>query len=205
MSEPRVFCVGRNYAAHARELGNALPAPEGPPILFLKPASALVPPGQPVPFPTHGRVLHFETELVLAIGRAGRPVTESEAADFVSGMTLGFDLTLRDVQDTAKKAGMPWEAAKAFDHSAPCGPAVPGPLRNIVFFGDLNGQRRQAGDTHDMIFPPARLLVEIGKIWALRPGDLVFTGTPEGVGPCQSGDVLTAHSPSLGSWSWTIA
>jgi 2-keto-4-pentenoate hydratase/2-oxohepta-3-ene-1,7-dioic acid hydratase in catechol pathway len=170
----------------------------------MKPASALVPPGRAVPWPGHGGELHFETELVVGVGAAGRPADESEALGFIAGFTLGFDLTLRDVQQRAKESGHPWEAAKAFDHSAPCGGLVPAAHQRFEFTGQVNGAIRQRGDTADMLFPVPRLLVEISRIWALAPGDLVFTGTPAGVGPLARGDELAAESPALGRFTWRM-
>lgn len=201
----RVFCIGRNYVAHAEELKNEVP---DKPVLFMKPATSLVPPSKPVSFPKHGRNLHFETELVVLIGKEGRPVSEDDARSYVAGLSVGFDLTLRDVQDELKKKGLPWETAKAFDQSALVGDFVPYSqqmdLKNIEFTGSVNGAVRQNGHTGKMIFPIARLLMEIGKIWKLLPGDLIYTGTPEGVGPLTSGDSLSASAPWLGSFSWKV-
>jgi len=170
----------------------------------MKPASALVPPGHDVPWPSDPSSLHFETELVAVIGRAGRPTDEAEAVPYLDGFTLGFDLTLRDLQARLKAAGHPWERAKAFDHSALCGAVVRVPLQRFVFTGAINGVIRQSGDTEDLLFSIPRLLVEIGRVWSLRPGDLIFTGTPSGVGPLGRGDTLVAEGPTLGRFAWRM-
>ncbi len=200
----RIFCIGRNYADHARELGNAPPPPEGPPVVFMKPATSLIPPGNDVPWPRHGRELHHETEVVLRIGRTGSPADEEEALAFIDGISLGFDLTLRDVQARLKAEGLPWEMAKSFEGSALCGAFVDVPWQRIAFTGSVNGDVRQSGDTDDMIFSAPRLVVELGKVWTLRPGDIVFTGTPAGVGPLAPGDGLVAESPLLGRFAWRM-
>lgn len=200
----RIFCIGQNYAAHAREMGKAPAGPEEPPVVFMKPSTSLVPAGQDVPWPRTESALHFETELVAGIGRAGRPATEAEAVEYLEGFTLGFDLTLRDLQSRLKAAGQPWERAKAFDHSALCGELVRVPWQRFTFTGSISGTLRQSGDTDDMIHSVPRLLVELGRVWQLLPGDLVFTGTPSGVGPLDPGDTLVAESPLLGRFVWRM-
>ena len=152
----RLFCIGRNYVEHVRELANPLPRA---PVIFMKPPSCLVAPGEPIHFPRHGRELHHEAELVVRIGRAGRVGAPQQAPDFVDSITLGLDLTLRDVQQRLKQNGLPWEAAKAFDQSAPLGsfidyqPSID--LCDIRFRCSVNGEQRQAGHTRNMIFPVA--------------------------------------------------
>lgn len=200
----RIFCIGQNYAAHVREMGAPLAAEEDPPVIFMKPSTSLVPAGQDVPWPRHGQELHFETELVVGIGQSGRPTTAEEAVAFIDGFTLGFDLTLRDLQRQLKAAGHPWERAKAFDHSALCGDLVRVPLQRFQFTGRIADTVRQTGDTEDMIFSIPRLLVELGRVWQLQPGDRLFTGTPAGVGPLSPGDTLTAESPTLGRFVWRM-
>jgi len=200
----RIFCIGQNYAAHAREMGQAPVETGEPPVVFMKPSTSLVPPGQDVPWPTHDTALHYETELVVGIGRAGRPASEAEAPAFIDGFTLGFDLTLRDLQSRLKEAGQPWERAKAFDHSALCGGLVRVPLQRFQFTGTIAETLRQTGDTEDLIFSIPRLLVELGKVWQLLPGDLVFTGTPSGVDALSAGDTLVAESPALGRFVWRM-
>jgi 2-keto-4-pentenoate hydratase/2-oxohepta-3-ene-1,7-dioic acid hydratase in catechol pathway len=205
-SSPRVFCIGRNYVEHVRELNNPMPAK---PVIFMKPSSSLVHPGETIRFPSHGKELHHETEVVVGIGKEGKPSTEDEAEAFIHGLTLGLDLTLRDVQREMKAKGLPWELAKSFDQSAPLGELVPyrEPLRldAIRFACYVNGDKRQEGMSGDMIFSIPRLIMEVGDVWALRPGDVIFTGTPAGIGPLNPGDVVKIVSPQLGSWSWSIA
>jgi 2-keto-4-pentenoate hydratase/2-oxohepta-3-ene-1,7-dioic acid hydratase in catechol pathway len=205
-SPNRIFCIGRNYVEHVRELDNPMPAR---PVIFMKPFSSLVKPGEEIRFPSHGKELHHEAEVVVGIGRAGRPSTEAEAETFIHSLTLGLDLTLRDIQREMKAKGLPWELAKSFDQSAPIGDMVPyrEPLRfdAIQFACSVNGEKRQEGKTSDMIFPIPRLIMEVGEVWALRPGDLIFTGTPAGIGPLKPGDRVEISSPQLGEWSWSIA
>ncbi len=204
-SPNRIFCIGRNYVEHVRELNNPMPAR---PVIFMKPCSSLVHPGEAIRFPSHGRELHHETEVVVEIGREGKPSTEDEAEAFIHGLTLGLDLTLRDVQREMKTKGLPWELAKSFDQSAPMGDMAPyrEPLRfdAIQFACYVNGDKRQEGTTGQMIFPIPRLIMEVGNVWSLRPGDLIFTGTPAGIGPLKLGDKIEISSPQLGSWSWSI-
>lgn len=201
----RVFCIGRNYVEHVRELSSAMPAK---PVVFIKPASCLVGPGEDIHFPKHGSELHHEVEIVLKVGREGRATTEEEALSFISSIAVGLDLTLRDVQKELKQKGLPWEAAKGFEQSAPVGDFISYDgsleLNNIPFGCKVNGIERQRGNTGDMIFPVGKLLVELSKIWVLRPGDLVYTGTPSGVGPLKIGDRVEAESDPIGSFSWSI-
>ena len=201
----RIFCIGQNYAAHAAELGHAVAGPGEPPVVFMKPQTSLVPPDEDVRWPAHGAELHFETELVVGVRRTGHPANEEDALDYLAGFTLGFDLTLRDVQRRLKNEGHPWEMAKSFDHSALCGDLVLVPNQRFQFTGLINGVIKQRGDTDDMIFSVPRLLVELGKVWLLHPGDLVFTGTPSGVGSLARGDEIAAESPVLGRFAWKMA
>jgi 2-keto-4-pentenoate hydratase/2-oxohepta-3-ene-1,7-dioic acid hydratase in catechol pathway len=204
-ADARIFCIGRNYAEHAAELANPLPAA---PVIFMKPPSSLVRAGQPIHFPHHGQELHHEVELVVKIGRAGRVGALDQALSYVAGISLGLDLTLRDLQQQLKQKGLPWEVAKAFDQSAPIGEFVACDasidLGDIAFRCSVNGVQRQAGNSRDMIFPVARLLVELSRIWTLQPGDLLFTGTPAGVGPLRIGDRVEIASDLIGSFAWSI-
>ncbi len=200
----RVFCIGRNYAEHARELRNELPES---PVVFMKPASCLVPPGKRIPFPRHGKDLHYEAELVVVIGQSGLPVNEDDAAEWIAGLTLGLDLTLRDVQQELKSKGLPWELSKAFEQSAPLGDTAslpPRSLEEIHFECRINGELRQSGRVEDMLFSIPRLLCELGRTWVWRPGDLLYTGTPAGVGPLNPGDRIEVSGPALGSFSWSM-
>lgn len=201
----RLFCVGMNYAAHIREMKNELPRT---PVIFMKPPTCLVAAGGTVPRPTHGRELHYETEVVVLIGHEGRPATEADARSAIAGLSLGLDLTLRDVQSELRRQGLPWEFSKAFDGSAPVGKFSPLTdhidLRDLAFTGTVNGQVRQRGHTGNMIFAITDLIRELGRVWRLLPGDLIYTGTPEGVGALNDGDRITASAPWAGSFSWTI-
>ncbi|MGB2990203.1 MAG: fumarylacetoacetate hydrolase family protein, partial [Candidatus Zixiibacteriota bacterium] len=153
MNVARVFCIGRNYVEHVHELSNVLPTK---PVVFIKPASCLVGPGEEIHFPKHGNELHHEVEIVVKVGREGRAQTEEEALSFISALTVGLDLTLRDVQGELKKKGLPWEIAKAFEQSAPVGDFIPYDrsldLKNISFGCKVNGKERQRGNTGKMIF-----------------------------------------------------
>ena len=201
----RIFCVGRNYVEHIRELSNATPSK---PIFFMKPATCLVPPGKNITFPNHGNEMHHEVEIVVKVGREGKVKTEEEARFAISSVTIGLDLTLRDVQDEQKKKGLPWEVAKAFDESAPIGNFIPLEpsldLKNISFGCKVNGDERQKGNTGNMIYSIGTLLVELSKIWTLYPGDLLFTGTPSGVGPLRIGDTIEVESGPIGKFSWRV-
>ena len=201
----RIFCIGRNYAEHVQELSNTVPER---PVIFIKPATCLVKPGEKIHFPKHGKELHHEVEIVIKIGSEGRVVREEESQSFISGITVGLDLTLRDVQNDLKKKGLPWEIAKAFEQSAPIGDFAPYDksidLDNISFGCKVNGVERQRGNCKDMIFSIPKLLIEVSKIWVLRPGDLIFTGTPSGVGPLKIGDRIEIESDLIGAFSWNI-
>jgi len=201
----RIFCIGRNYVEHIQELSNAIPEK---PVIFIKPATCLVKPGEKIHFPKHGKELHHEVEIVIKIGSEGRVAREEEALSLVSAVTVGLDLTLRDVQADLKKKGLPWEIAKAFDQSAPIGDFVPYDksidLNNISFGCKVNRIEKQRGNSRNMIFNIPRLLVEVSKVWILHPGDLIFTGTPSGVGPLRVGDAVEIESNLTGSFSWSI-
>jgi 2-keto-4-pentenoate hydratase/2-oxohepta-3-ene-1,7-dioic acid hydratase in catechol pathway len=202
---PRIFCIGRNYIEHVRELSNMVPTK---PVVFLKPMTCLVKPGEPIHFPMHGKELHHEVEIVVKVGKEGRVKSEEDASSFISAITIGLDLTLRDVQEDLKKKGLPWEIAKAFDQSAPIGDFIPYDrkldLRNISFDCKVNGIERQRGNSGMMIFSIERLLVELSQIWLLYPGDLIYTGTPSGVGPVEIGDTIEIEGEKIGSFSWSI-
>lgn len=202
----RIFCIGKNYAEHVKELGGPAPAQ---PVVFMKPATSLVPTGETIHIPKHGDSLHHEAEVVVLIGKNGKNISESAAPDHIAGLTLGLDLTLRDVQADLKQKGHPWEISKAFDHSAPLGTLIPFDNRvsldNIAFECSVNGTVRQTGNTGEMIFLIPTLIHYLSGIWELMEGDLIFTGTPSGVGPLKSGDRVTLHSDLLGFFEWTLA
>ncbi|WP_026440509.1 fumarylacetoacetate hydrolase family protein [Acidocella facilis] len=197
----RIFCVGRNYAAHAREMGND-PTRE-PPFFFTKPADALVTEGKDTPYPSETKNLHYEIELVVAIGKGGRTIAPAEALGHVFGYSIGVDLTRRDLQDEAKGMRRPWDLSKGFDASAPIGSIVPAseighPAAGRIALS-VNGQVRQDGDLADQIWPVPDIVATLSKFVALAPGDLIFTGTPEGVGAIVQGDVVEGEIAGVGT------
>lgn len=189
----RIICVGRNYAAHRREMGGD---DRDPPFFFSKPADAVVPPGADVPYPSVTGDLHHEIELVVALGEGGT----------IFGFAVGVDLTRRDLQNAFKAKGQPWDAAKGFDASAPVSAIVPStgevPQGRITL--SVNGETKQDGEVADMIWSVEEILVEAGKLWKLEPGDLIFTGTPEGVGPLVRGDRVEGSVEGVGALSFRI-
>jgi fumarylpyruvate hydrolase len=197
----RIFCVGRNYAAHAREMGGD-PNRE-PPFFFTKPADAVVHSGTDTPYPPASKNLHHEMELVVAIGVGGKNIAPENALSHVYGYAAGIDLTRRDLQDEAKAARRPWDISKAFDASAPIGEIAPAsvighPVEGRISF-TVNGETRQAGDLADQIWPVPEIIAALSRLVTLAPGDLIFTGTPEGVGPLVRGDVIEGHITGVGS------
>ncbi len=205
----RIFCVGRNYAEHAKELGNLIPAPGSTPIIFMKPVTSIVQLGGPLVLPRDVGAVHHELELVLVLGKGGTHIQPGTALQHVAGATLGLDLTLRDEQARLKQAGSPWELAKAFDGSAALGAFVPVPgtfdLQALDMLCTVNGQVRQHGNTRDMLFPVATIIAFLSTRWRLLPGDIIYTGTPSGVGPLKPADRIEISSPALGSFAWDCA
>ncbi|HEY0178650.1 MAG TPA: fumarylacetoacetate hydrolase family protein [Dokdonella sp.] len=191
----RIYCIGRNYAAHAREMGMTIDLEQ--PLFFLKPADAIVEDGAEIPYPPATHDLHHEVEMVVALARGGRDIAVDAALDCVFGYGVGLDLTRRDLQASAKANGNPWDAAKAFDHSAPVSALHPVAAVGHPAHGRLaltvNGGTRQDADLADMLLPVARILHELSKLWTLAPGDLVFTGTPSGVAALARGDRFRAE------------
>ena len=196
----RIYCVGRNFADHAREMGAtapASPAERGAPTFFLKPADAIVTDGA-VNYPRGTRELHHEVELVVALGRDAPPgiVAIDDAMSLVYGYAVGLDLTRRDLQAAAKAKSLPWDTGKSFDHAAPIGAIVPaaevGALEARTLTLRINGEVRQRGSLADLIWNIADIIHELSKLYALRAGDLIFMGTPAGVGPLQPGDAFEA-------------
>jgi fumarylpyruvate hydrolase len=186
----RIYCVGRNYAAHVREMGSD-PASE-PPTFFMKPADAVVASGAAIPYPPRTANLHHEVELVVAIGEGGAGIETREALKHVYGYAVGNDLTRRDLQNEAKKHGRPWDASKGFDHSAPVGAIrrSEGGLhieRGRIWL-NVNDKPRQSADVSQMIWSVPQIIAELSAFFTLLPGDLIFTGTPEGVGALERGD-----------------
>lgn len=200
----RILCVGRNYAAHRREMG----ADERtPPFFFAKPADAIAPDGAELPYPSATAELHHEVELVAALGRAGAGLGTDEALDLVFGYAVGVDLTRRDLQNGAKARAEPWEAAKAFDASAPIGAIRPwrgSPPQGRIRLS-VDGQIRQDAVIADMIWSVAEIVSEASRLWRLEPGDLIFTGTPEGVGPLRPGQSVSCAIEAVGDLRFSIA
>jgi acylpyruvate hydrolase len=190
----KIICIGRNYALHARELNN--PVPESP-VVFMKPSTALLNDGKPFYYPDFSKNIHYELEVVLRIAKNGRHVQPDFARSYYEACALGIDFTARDLQKGCKEKGHPWEIAKAFDHSAPVGRFVgleelPDP-EAIEFKLLKNGAEAQLGNTSDLLFPFDELIVYVSKFFKLQMGDLLFTGTPAGVGPVAVGDVLEGY------------
>jgi fumarylpyruvate hydrolase len=203
----RIFCVGRNYAAHAREMG-ADPDRELP-FFFCKPADALVTGGADMPYPAMTKDLHHEMELVVAIGTGGKDIPAGQALSHVWGYAAGLDMTRRDLQNAAKKEGKPWDMGKGFDQSAPIGTmvpasALPDPTKGRIEL-KVNGAVRQSSDLSFLIWSVAETIAYLSKLVALAPGDLIFSGTPEGVAAVQKGDLLEGTVEGVGTVRVRIA
>jgi acylpyruvate hydrolase len=190
----KIICVGRNYAAHAAELKNEVPSE---PVIFLKPDTAVLKDNKPFFYPDFSNNIHYEAELVFKITRLGKHIQQRFAHKYVTEVTLGIDFTARDIQDELKKKGLPWERAKAFDGSAVLGKFKPvtdlNDKRNIRFRLQRNGHDVQIGESSMMIFDVPKLISYISRYFILKTGDLLFTGTPEGVGKVEKGDTLTGY------------
>jgi fumarylpyruvate hydrolase len=185
----RIYCVGRNYAEHVREMGND--PTRDLPFFFSKPADAVVASGRRLPFPGKTSDLHHEVELVVALCKGGANVAAADASSLIFGYAVGIDLTRRDLQAEAKKAGRPWDMAKGFDHSAPIGALTPGlPPASGSITLNIDGNMRQRGDLKDMIWSVAEVIAALSTYVELGPGDLIFTGTPAGVGPIRRGETV---------------
>lgn len=207
----RVWCVGRNYEAHASEMGagKAGGGEPDPPFFFLKPSTAVVPGGGCVPYPPETSLLHHEAELVVAIAVGGRNIASTRALDHVYGYGVGVDLTRRDAQAEAKRTGRPWSLAKGFDGSAPCSAIAPSrdighPVRGRIT-AMVNGEVRQDGDLADQIWSVDRVIAQLSRIVEIRPGDLLFTGTPAGVGALEPGDRLNVSIEGVGTLEVSIS
>ena len=189
----KLLCIGRNYAKHAAEMGSDVP---DEPMVFLKPASAIVRSGDAVKLPPQSNNVHHEVELVAVIGRGGRNIDRDDALSHVVAYAVGLDMTARDIQSAAKQRRHPWSVAKGFDTFAPLGPLTPadqvGDPQELEIRVTVNGETRQHGHTKHMIFSVANLVHYCSQIFTLAPGDLIYTGTPDGVGPVQAGDQLKA-------------
>jgi fumarylpyruvate hydrolase len=204
----RIYCIGRNYADHAKEMG-AQAVSRANPVFFMKPADAIVPKGREVPYPSATHELHHEVEMVVALTKGGRDIDAGHALDCVFGYGVGLDLTRRDLQVAMKAKGLPWDVAKGFDASAPVSA-----LRTASDIGHpaharlslaVNGDTRQDTDIADMIFPVAEIIAELSKLFELKAGDLIFTGTPAGVGPLERGDTFRAALQDIAELEGRIA
>jgi fumarylpyruvate hydrolase len=201
----RIYCVGRNYAEHAREMGSD-PDRE-PPFFFTKPADAIVQNGATIPYPPATKSLHYEIELVAVIGKGGAGIPASHALEHVYGYAVGLDMTRRDLQNEAKKTGRPWDMGKGFDQSAPCSAVQPAsrighPNRGAIWL-KVNGQVKQSSDLGKQIWKVEETISYLSGLVTLAPGDLIFTGTPESVGPCVVGDRLEGHIDGVGDLTIT--
>ena len=196
----RAFCIGRNYADHAIEMGGNPDREE--PFFFMKPASAIIPGGGRLPYPSATENLHHEVELVVAIARGGRDIPVEGALDCVFGYAVGIDLTRRDLQDVAKKAGRPWDMAKGFDASGPVGTLTPvaacGHVADAAISLSVGGAVRQSGNVNQMIWKTSEMISILSTLFTLQPGDVILTGTPSGVGPVQRGDTMHGHIAGVG-------
>jgi fumarylpyruvate hydrolase len=201
----RIYCIGRNYAAHAREMGRD-PDRE-PPFFFAKDADAYAPNGSVLPYPPQTANFHYEVELVVAIGQEGFRISPAEALRLVYGYAVGLDMTRRDLQFQARDQGRPWSTAKNFPLSAPLGPIHPTPgsdYANGRINLTVNGTLKQSSDVSQLIWKVPEAIAHLSQFYRLIPGDLIFTGTPEGVGPVVSGDVLVGSIDRLGTLTVTI-
>ncbi len=190
----KIICIGRNYAAHAKELGNEVPSE---PVIFLKPDTALLKDNKPFYLPDWSDDIHYEAEIVLKIGRNGKYIDEKFAHKYISEFTLGIDFTARDLQSKLKTKGLPWELSKGFDNSAVIGEFRPFSEKmneeNINFRLHKNETIVQQGNTKNLIFSFSAIIAFASRYFSLKMGDLIFTGTPEGVGPIQQGDLLQGY------------
>jgi fumarylpyruvate hydrolase len=195
----RIFCIGRNYAAHAVEMGHD-PDKE-PPFFFFKHATTLSL-GGVFPYPTQTSDVHYEVEMVVALSKGGTDIPVADALDHVYGYGVGLDMTRRDLQGEAKKLGRPWEIGKSFEASAPCGPLVPAARIGHPSTGevtlDVNGERKQTGDLNQMLWKVPEMIAILSTFFELRPGDLIMSGTPSGVGAVVRGDTMVARVAGVG-------
>ena len=196
----RIYCVGRNYAAHTREMGHD-PDRELP-FFFQKNPDTIVPNGGNFPYPDKSKNVHFEVELVIALSKGGKDIEEVDAKDCIFGYAVGLDMTRRDLQGQAKKSGRPWEVDKAFDNSAPCSEIVPAAkvssLKNARIWLDVNGETRQNGNLDQLIWNIPEIISYLSGLFTLTPGDLIYSGTPSGVGAIVKGDVMVGAVEGVG-------
>ncbi|MBI3171515.1 MAG: fumarylacetoacetate hydrolase family protein [Hydrocarboniphaga effusa] len=207
MNVKRIFCIGKNYAEHVAELAHLGHTADGECVVFMKPASCVVAAGQAIALPRGRGSIHHEAELAVRLGGGGADVPPEQATRHITHLTLGLDLTLRDLQTSLKNKGKPWELAKAFDHAAPLGAWTDyrgQDLQALEFTCHVNGQLRQKGNTRDVLFPIARIVHILSQTWALQAGDVVYTGTPAGVGPLVPGDRVVLEGAGLGRHQWSF-
>ncbi|MDR3352984.1 MAG: fumarylacetoacetate hydrolase family protein [Zoogloeaceae bacterium] len=199
----RIFCVGRNYKAHAAEMGISVDKTQESPMYFMKDASAYVPSGSRIPYPPMTRNLHHEIELVLAIGKAGFELREQDAWESLYGYAVGLDMTRRDLQQYARRNGQPWDTGKNYEQSAVLSSILPqaqcGRIEAARIALSVNGTLRQSANTRDFIWSIPEILADLSRYYHLEPGDLVYTGTPEGVGPVAAGDTLEGSIEGIGT------
>jgi len=208
----RIFCIGKNYTEHIRELGDfdstLQTKNESQPVVFMKPVTSIVSLGESIHAPTHGNVLHHEVEVVVLLNGGGKNILIEDSLSCIAGVTLGLDITLRDVQVEVKNKGYPWELSKSFDQSSPLGLMRSYDnsfdLFDIPFACFVNEEKRQEGNTKDMIFSIPQIISFLSTVWELLPGDLIYTGTPSGVGIIDKHDEIILESPILGQFSWAM-
>jgi fumarylpyruvate hydrolase len=201
----RIYCIGRNYAAHAVEMGHD-PDKEAPFFFQKNPDNVVV--GQDFPYPSETSDVHHELEMIVALAKGGKNIPIEQALDHVFGYGVGLDMTRRDLQGEAKKLGRPWEVGKAFEHSAPCSALVPAseighPDHGAIWL-KVNGETRQEGNLNQMIWKTAEQISILSRFFELQPGDLIMTGTPSGVGAVKRGDKLEAHVDGVGDLKVTV-
>jgi 2-keto-4-pentenoate hydratase/2-oxohepta-3-ene-1,7-dioic acid hydratase in catechol pathway len=195
-----IYCIGRNYAEHAAEMKSAVPKS---PIVFLKPTIAACETNSTILLPRQSDLVHHEVEVVVGIGKRGSSVPEESAMDLVEGFAVGIDVTARDLQEQAKKSGLPWAMSKGFPTFAPMSPFVKA-RPPLTFSISVNGAMRQRGNTEGMIFSIPKLISHLSSVFTLLPGDLIFTGTPSGVGPLNDGDEVLASLGNLATLTLTV-
>ena len=203
----RIYCVGRNYVAHVREMGGD--ETRDPPIFFQKPTDSIVLDGATIPYPPMTSNYHYELELVVALKKGGRDIPVADALDHIYGYGIGLDMTRRDLQMDLGKSGLPWEAGKAFDHSCPCGPIHPVEQVGHVLEGSIrltvDGETKQDSDLRLMIWKVPEIIANLSKYFTLQPGDIILTGTPAGVGPVVPGNELVGSIDRLGTLTVRIS
>ena len=204
----RIFCVGRNYHAHAAEMGVSVDKTSQEPFYFTKHPSTLVQSGCSIAYPPQTSNYHYEMEFVVAIGKAGFEVSEDDANDLIYGYACGLDMTRRDLQLKARETGRPWDLGKDFEESAILSPIVPKSECGVIVSGNIelevNGETRQKSDLNKLIWNVQEIIAHLSKFYHLQPGDLIYTGTPDGVGAVVAGDVITGRIDGLGDISLTL-